>query len=131
MYNAIFWKLCKSKFRRGFSLKGKDLEYARKKGTEELRVHARDFVERRLAPAEPKKDGKQTPFRGHPVFIAQHATATCCRSCLATWHGIAKGKELTTKQKEFVVGLIMEWIEKQVTKSQGHNVTRNQKTENK
>ncbi len=29
--------------------------------------------------AEPRNDGKQTPFRGHPVFTAQHATATCCR----------------------------------------------------
>ncbi len=33
---------------------------------------------------------RQTPFRGHPVFIAQHATATCCRECLAKWHRIPR-----------------------------------------
>lgn len=58
-------------------------------------------------------------MRGHPVFIAQHATATCCRKCLQKWHGIKKGKALNEKEVEFIVELIMGWIEKQLDKS-GH-----------
>ena len=72
--------------------------------------HARDFVERRLAPAHPPNDGKQTPMRGHPVFIAQHATATCCRSCLAKWHGIAAGRELGAQDKAHVIAVIERWL---------------------
>ena len=57
------------------------------------------------------KDGKQTPYRGHPVFVAQHATATCCRSCLERWHGIPKGRELSTDEQAYAVDVICRWIE--------------------
>ena len=59
-----------------------------------MRAHAAEIIAERLAPAEPRNEGRQTPYRNHPVFVAQHATATCCRSCLETWHGIAKGHRL-------------------------------------
>ena len=52
--------------------------------------------------------------RGHPVFVAQHATATCCRNCLARNHGIAKGHELTAEELEYVVGVICRWIEREL-----------------
>ena len=55
-------------------------------------------------------DGKQTPMKGHPVFIAQHATATCCRSCLAKWHHIADDHDLTTEEVHYIVQVIMTWI---------------------
>ena len=55
-------------------------------------------------------------MRGHPVFIAQHATATCCRNCLYKWHKIQAGIELTEEQKEYIVNLIMARIYKEVTK---------------
>ncbi|MEU6081408.1 DUF4186 family protein [Streptomyces sp. NPDC047108] len=45
-----------------------------------------------MAPAEPYKDGRQTPYRGHPVFVAQHATATCCRGCPQRCHHIPQGR---------------------------------------
>jgi predicted Fe-S protein YdhL (DUF1289 family) len=73
-------------------------------------AHAADLVAQRLAPAEPKKDGKQTPYRGHPVFVAQHATATCCRGCLAKWHGIAKGRTLTDEEQNHVIDAIGRWL---------------------
>ena len=73
--------------------------------------HARDFVRRRLAPALPHNDGRQTPLRGHPVFVAQHATATCCRSCLAKWHGIQAGSALSDKEVEHAVAAIARWLE--------------------
>jgi hypothetical protein len=75
--------------------------------------HARRFIRDRLAPAVPDKDGKQTPMRGHPVFIAQHATATCCRSCLAKWHGIEAGRSLSAAEQEHAVAAIARWLAEQ------------------
>ena len=59
-------------------------------------------------------DGKQTPMKGHPVFIAQHATATCCRGCLYKWHKFPKNTLLTASQQEYIVNIIMEWIKRQL-----------------
>ena len=59
-------------------------------------------------------DGKQTPMRGHPVFIAQHATATCCRECIRKWHKMQPGKELSQVQQEYLVDVIMTWIQKEM-----------------
>jgi len=104
--------LKKSKFRSRFELTEKDRQYVRDKGIDTIRQHAVDFICARIAPQFPKNDGKQTPMRGHPVFIAQHATATCCRGCIQKWHGIKKGKALSDQEIRFLVELIMGWIEK-------------------
>ena len=102
--------LKKSKFRSRFKLTDKDCQYIQTKGIDIIRSHAIDFITSRLASAHPKNDGKQTPMRGHPVFIAQHATATCCRGCLWKWHRIEKGRPLTEGEIGFVVELVMGWI---------------------
>jgi len=102
----------KSRFRSKFKLSNKDRQYIRDKGINTIRQHAIDFISTRIVPQFPKNDGKQTPMRGHPVFIAQHATATCCRGCIQKWHGIKKGKELTDQEMQFLVTLIMRWIER-------------------
>ena len=106
--------LKKSKFRSRFKLTKKDRQYIQNKGIDIIRSHAYDFITSRLAPTYPKNDGKQTPMRGHPVFIAQHATATCCRKCIQKWHGIGKGRALNDKEVDFVLVLIMGWIEEQL-----------------
>ena len=80
-------------------------------GMEVVRRHAGELRAKRLAPAAPAKDGKQTPYRGHPVFVAQHATATCSRTCLGRWHGIPKGRELTAGEQAYAVDVICRWIE--------------------
>ena len=72
------------------------------------------FIRDRLAPANPPNDGKQTPMKNHPVFIAQHATATCCRKCIQKWHGIEKGRALNAEEVKFIVALVMGWIERQL-----------------
>lgn len=112
----LFQRLKKSKFRSKFNLTLKDIEYIDKKGLNTISSHARDFVNNRLAPAVIPNDGKQTPMRGHPVFIAQHATATCCRGCLLKWHGISKDRGLTEKEKNYIVIVIIEWIKMQIEK---------------
>ncbi len=106
----IFERLNRSDFRRRFRLRTAEILYVRQKGTAVTRKHAEDFISKRLVPAQIANDGKQTPMCGHPVFIAQHATATCCRQCLYKWHRISPGIELTVEQQRYVVDLIMEWI---------------------
>ena len=81
---------------------------------ETIRSHAFDFVKERLAPEFIENDGKQTPLKGHPVFIAQHATACCCRGCLNKWYKVPKNKELSAAQQEKIVNLLMAWIEDQL-----------------
>jgi len=103
----------RSKFRSKFRLTKKDRDYIATKGLETIKDHAYQFVNSRIAPDFPKNDGKQTPMIGHPVFIAQHATATCCRGCIQKWHGIEKGRAQNEKEVVFVVALIMGWIERQ------------------
>ncbi|MCI1966957.1 MAG: DUF4186 domain-containing protein [Oscillospiraceae bacterium] len=107
-------KLNTSKFRSGFFLKEKDKAYVREKGMDTIRRHAQDFVRQRLAPAAPHNDGKQTPMRGHPVFVAQHACACCCRGCLYKWYRVPKGTELTQRQQEKIVNLLMAWMKRQM-----------------
>jgi hypothetical protein len=106
----VFAELEKSDFRRRFRLRGKELGYLREKGLPAVLGHASDFVEKRLAPAEPANDGRQTPMRNHPAFVAQHATATCCRGCLAKWHGIPKGRPLGDDEKRHVLAVIERWL---------------------
>lgn len=94
-------------------LNARDGVYLRMKGIEVVTDHARDFIAKRLAPAFPKNDGKQTPMRGHPVFVAQHATATCCRSCLAKFHDIEAGRALTEAEQAHAVSAIARWLRSQ------------------
>jgi len=108
--NLILESLSKSKFRSSFKLKEKDINYIHEKGLNVIESHAYDFINKRLAPKYILNDGKQTPFKGHPVFIAQHATATCCRSCLYKWHKIPMNKELSNEEIDYVVDIIMLWI---------------------
>ena len=108
--DELFEALGRSQFRRRFRLRGREAVYLREKGLDTVLIHARDFVEKRLAPAEPANDGRQTPMRNHPVFVAQHATATCCRGCLAKWHRIAQGRPLSDREVQYVVDVIRRWL---------------------
>ena len=100
-------------FRAKFRLRGRELAMVDVLGITNVRRQAEDLIGRRLAPAEPRNDGRQTPYRGHPVFVAQHASATCCRTCLARWHGIPAGHELDDAERGYVVEAICRWIVKQ------------------
>ena len=109
----VFARLAGSPFRRRFHLGSKEHDYLAAKGMATILAHANDFIERRLAPAAPLNDGKQTPMRGHPVFIAQHATATCCRSCLSKWYSIPSGRPLSDLEKAYVASAIERWLKGQ------------------
>ena len=106
----VFARLSRSDFRRRFRLRGRELEYLRSRGVDEVMEHAARFVDERLAPAAPANDGKQTPYGNHPVFVAQHATATCCRGCLEKWHAIPKGHALTEEETRYVLDVLRRWL---------------------
>ena len=114
MYKDILEKLSKSKFRSSFKLKQKDIDYINQKGIDVIESHAKDFISKRIVPAFIANDGKQTPMKGHPVFVAQHATATCCRKCINKWHKFEMNIELSDKQQQYIINLIMQWIKKQI-----------------
>jgi hypothetical protein len=111
--DAILARLAKSPFRQRFVLRPLERDYLASKGLDTVRDHARNFIEKRLGPPIPSNDGKQTPLRGHPVFVAQHATATCCRGCLAKWHGIPKGRAMEKTEIDYAVAVIERWLSKQ------------------
>ncbi len=89
-------------------------EYIQSRGLDILQLHATDFVRKRLSAAAPKNDGRQTPLKGHPVFIAQHATGTSDRQRLEKFHGIETGIELGEKEINYTVHIIIRWIEEQL-----------------
>ena len=107
-------KLRRSAFRAKFHLSEKDRKYIAEKGIDAIRVHARDFVRDRLAPSDIPNDGKQTPMRGHPVFVAQHACACCCRGCLEKWYRVPQKTALTALQQDRIVALLLAWIEREI-----------------
>ncbi len=109
----IFTRLSRSRFRSGFSLSAEETLYLKQKGLPTVLSHGRDFLLKRLAPALPPNDGKQTPWGGHPVFRAQHATATCCRNCLLKWHRIPKERELTEQEIDYILLVIKRWLSAQ------------------
>ena len=117
--DQIFARLPHSSFRSRFRLGERERAYLEARGLSTILAHARDFVDRRLAPAHPDNDGKQTPMRGHPAFIAQHATATCCRSCLSKWHDIPAGRPLSEADTAHVVLAIERWLLAELARMSG------------
>jgi hypothetical protein len=101
-------------FRARFRLRGRERAIVQLRGMRAVRAHAEELFASRVAPAAPHKDGKQTPYRGHPVFVAQHATATCCRTCLERWHEIPKGRPLDADEQAYAVEVICRWIEREL-----------------
>ena len=111
MIDSKLYSLSKSKFRSSFHLRKYMIEYINDKGIDKIKEHAYDFIKNKIGDAYRKNDGKQTPMKNHPVFIAMHACGCCCRTCLEKWHNIPKGRKLTNDEIDYLVNLIMKWIE--------------------
>lgn len=109
-------RLSKSKFRSSFHLRKYMIEYIDLHGMDIVKSHTVDFIKNKLRDAHPKNDGKQTPMKGHPTFIAMHACGCCCRSCLYKWHHIEKDRELTNDECNYIYKLLITWIEKEYKK---------------
>ena len=109
-WQGLKTRLGRSTFRSRFHLSPHDKEYVHLKGYDTIESHAEDFIRKRLAPSHIPNDGKQTPMKGHPVFIAQHATALCCRGCMEKWHHIDRNHALTEGEIEYATSVIMRFI---------------------
>jgi hypothetical protein len=108
--DELFENLEQNDFRRKVRLGPRDYAYLVQKGLPTIMEHARGFIRERLSPAEPAHEGRQTPWNGHPVFVAQHATATCCRKCLRKWHRIVEGHPLSAEEEEYIASVIERWL---------------------
>lgn len=106
-------RLGRSRFRSRFHLTDKDRAYIRDKGWDIISRHGADFIAARLAPAEIPNDGRQTPMRGHPIFVAQHACACCCRGCLAKWYHVPEGRALTPEEQRRILNLLLAWLRRE------------------
>ena len=115
-FNNKLNSLSKSKFRSSFHLRKYMIDYINDKGLDKVEEHTRDFIIKNISDEYPKNDGKQTPMKGHPTFIAQHACACCCRGCLEKWHHIPKGRKLEEREINYITALLMEWIKREYNK---------------
>lgn len=111
---SVLQTLGRSPFRRKFKLSAAERSELRQFGIDRLLVQAHELVLLHLAPAQPDDDGKQTPFRGNPVYVAQHGTATCCRRCLQKWHQIPQGRVLSSAEQDYIVSVIGYWLQASV-----------------
>ena len=116
-HEDAFKILAKSSFRSRFHLSPAERQYVVDKGIDTVRRHCEDFVRTRLAPANPPNDGRQTPMRGHPVFVAQHACACCCRKCLEKWWHVPRGTEIPAKRQKGIVDFLVAWIWRDLKRS--------------
>jgi hypothetical protein len=107
----VFRRLAGSAFRRKFRLQGKELAYLQTWGLPHVMKQAADLLRKRVAPADLPNDGRQTPWRNHPVFVAQHATATCCRGCIEKTYAIPKGHTLTDEELAHLLAAIARWLQ--------------------
>lgn len=108
--DGLFERLRRSPFRSRFHLRAAERAYLERKGLDVILEHGAEFIGRRLAPAEPANDSKQTPMRNHPIFVGQHATATCCRGCLEKWHAIPKGRPLSSDETRYILDVLRRWL---------------------
>lgn len=120
-YDEAFARLSRSKFRSRFHLSAADISYIDRVGIDKIRSHATDFVSSRLAPIPGETDGKQTPMRGHPVFVAQHACALCCRGCMNKWYHVPTDCKMADREIEKTVDFLMLWINMEYEKCKNDN----------
>lgn len=113
-WSKLLEKVAESDYRAEIDLGPEDMDYVNSRGFDMMVRHAHDFVERRLGPARPRNEGKQTPLKGHPLFLAQHATGADSRAALSEYHGIAEGKKLSRQQMDYVTDVVLRWLEERL-----------------
>jgi hypothetical protein len=75
-----------------------------------MRIAAEKRIRSSVGARAPFRDGAQTPWNGHILYYAQHATASCCRTCIAEWHGISSGRALTNEEIEYLTDLVYAYV---------------------
>lgn len=88
------------------------VNYARRKGTTQLRQAVYSRLESSIGKPNNPFDGRQTPMAGssNPIHYAQHATASCCRKCAEYWHNIPTTRALTEDELDYLTDLAMLYL---------------------
>ena len=88
--------------------------YARRKGKIGMQKALKHRVRKSLGGPANAYDGRQTPVEDSPrvnaVHFAQHATASCCRSCAEYWFGIPKDRSLKEDEISYLTQLGMRYV---------------------
>lgn len=90
------------------------MNHALRKGRLQLNEAARQRIEKSIATAGNPRDGRQTPFEGNSLFYGQHATATCCRTCVEYWHGIPKSHDLSDDEIDYLHALLVRFLDERL-----------------
>ncbi len=90
------------------------LNHALRKGRKALHAAARRRLEASVGKAGSAFDGRQTPFEGNTLFYAQHATASCCRTCMEYWHAIPKDRDLTEDELVYLTKLVTLYLDERL-----------------
>lgn len=93
----------------GLKLGDQDVQVVREIGVDGVKQQAKRIVENKLK-EQPDNDGSQTPRAGNPVYKAMHACGCSSRKELSRTHRIPAGGEMTDRQVEAVVNLLVRWI---------------------
>jgi hypothetical protein len=82
----------------------------------DLRAFVREELAKGIAPPRPWGDGRRVPvegpkLEGHPLFYAQHATASCCKKCAYYWWGLPRDQQYSDPQLDFLTSMCMGFFE--------------------
>ena len=112
-FNALKFEMIRHHFWH-ISLSPRAVRYALRKGRTGLLETTRKQIRRLVGPADPPFDGRQTPREtsssANAIHYAQHATASCCRTCIEEWHGIPQGQALGDEDVFYLSDLAMLYI---------------------
>lgn len=86
-------------------------QHARRKGRLKLYASITQRLRSSVGKAGSSFDGRQTPMSGSTLFYAQHATASCCRTCMGYWHDIPKDRDLTGAEIDYLEALIIRYLD--------------------
>ncbi|WP_372655987.1 DUF4186 family protein [Halobacteriovorax sp.] len=112
-FTDIFRRLGCSKVCCKFKLKDEQWEYLAKRGFDTILLEGRSLIVKIFNEDSLSHSCKVAPVQTHPIYIALHATGTCCRSSLEKWHKIPKSKELKEKDIFYILLVVKEWIIRQ------------------
>ena len=87
----------------------REINYAKRKGTKGLQGRAEEVLRGKVFAVSGWLNDVQTGYSG-VIESAQHATATCCRKCIAYWHGVPVDAKPTEDQITYLRQWIMKYI---------------------
>lgn len=94
------------------------VNYAKRKGRALLRVAAEKQIRTLVGSEKHPREGIQTPRenseKANAIHFAQHATASCCRRCIAEWHGIPESRALSEGEIVYLTELAMLYVNARV-----------------